>query len=58
MKNISRIFYFCALLLIVSGCAGTGGGLGSISKTNLLMPGMNPNDVKAILVNISVTVRS
>lgn len=48
MKNVFSIFLFATLLTLV-GCAGTGGGLGSISKTNQLMPGMTPNQVKEIL---------
>ena len=42
-------------LLILNGCAGTGGGLNSISKTNQLMPGMNANNVKNILGSPSQT---
>jgi len=40
---------------LISGCAGTGGGLGSVSKTNQLVPGMAPNDVKAVLGDPSQT---
>lgn len=49
MRNIFRMVSLAVSLLVVSGCAGTGGGFGSISKTNQLMPGMSPNDVKTIL---------
>ena len=42
-------------LLILNGCAGAGGGLNSISKTNQLMPGMNANNVKNILGSPSQT---
>ena len=31
------------------GCAGTGGGLGSVAKTNRLVPGMKPAEVRAVL---------
>jgi len=51
-KSLYLIILFFAL---ISGCAGTGGGLGSISKTNQLAPGMAPNDVKAVLGDPSQT---
>ena len=41
--------------LFISGCAGTGGGLGSISKTNQLTPGMSPSEVKSVLGEASQT---
>jgi hypothetical protein len=43
------------LFALVYGCAGTGGGLGSISKTNHLVPGMSPNEVKSVLGEPSQT---
>jgi len=55
VKNVFRVFLFAALLVLLGGCAGTGGGLGSISKTNQLMPGMTPNQVKEILGEPSQT---
>jgi hypothetical protein len=41
--------------VFLTACAGTGGGLGSISKTNQLMPGMKPADVKDVLGEPSQT---
>lgn len=49
MKKIIIFFSFAAILSLINGCAGTGGGLGSISKTNQLRPGMTPTQVKVIL---------
>ncbi len=49
MRNILRKVAITVSLLFVGGCAGTGGGLGSISKTNQLIPGMSPNEVKILL---------
>ncbi len=43
------------LSLFLSGCAGTGGGLGSISKTNQLSPGMSPSEVVGVLGEASQT---
>lgn len=43
------------LLVIIAGCAGTGGGLGSISKTNHLSPGMDVSEVRKILGSPSQT---
>jgi len=40
---------------LLAGCAGTGGGLGSISKTNQLTPGMKPNEVRDVLGDPSQT---
>ena len=42
--------WFC-----LSGCVGTGGGLGSISKTNQLSPGMTSSQIKAVLGEPSQT---
>ena len=54
-----KIKLYCIIIfllgLFISGCAGTGGGLGSISKTNQLAPGMFPNEVKNILGEASQT---
>jgi hypothetical protein len=44
-----------ASVFLAGGCAGTGGGLNSISKTNQLSPGMKPADVKAVLGDPSQT---
>ena len=43
------------LVASFSGCAGTGGGLGSITKTNQLAPGMSPAEVKSTLGEPSQT---
>jgi len=43
------------LSLALAGCAGTGGGLGSVSKTNQLAPGMGTADVRAVLGEPSQT---
>jgi hypothetical protein len=51
-KNFYPIILF---FMLMSGCAGTGGGLGAISKTNSLVPGMTPKDVKAVLGDPSQT---
>lgn len=48
MKNVLSMFLFTTFLLL-GGCAGTGGSFGSVSKTNQLMPGMTPSQVKEIL---------
>ena len=42
-------------LTLLTACAGTGGGLGSVAKTNQLTPGMKPAEVKAILGDPSQT---
>ncbi len=42
-------------LLLLSACAGTGGGLGSVSKTNQLSPGMKPAEVRTVLGEPSQT---
>ena len=49
--NCLRLQSICGLLMLVflAGCAGTGGGLGSIEKTRQLSPGMKPGEVRAIL---------
>ena len=47
MKRLLLLAFL--ILAFLNGCAGTGGGLGSISKTNRLTPGMKPNEVKAVL---------
>jgi outer membrane protein assembly factor BamE (lipoprotein component of BamABCDE complex) len=44
-----RVLVAFLALGLLAGCAGTGGGLGSISKTNQLTPGMKPAEVKAVL---------
>ena len=54
-----KIKLYCIIIfllgLFIFGCAGTGGGLGSISKTNQLVPGMSPTEVKNILGEASQT---
>lgn len=45
----SVLFLLCASVLALSSCAGTGGGLNSLQKTNQLVPGMKPQEVKAVL---------
>ena len=55
MKNKLYCIIIFLLGLFISGCAGTGGGLGSISKTNQLVPGMSPAEVKNILGEASQT---
>lgn len=49
--GIALVFFFVFLF----GCAGTGGGFGSVSKTNQLTPGMTSVQVKAILGEPSQT---
>ena len=55
MKAILKIVSLAISLLIVSVCVSTSGGIVKVSKTNELMPGMNPNDVKIILGEPSQT---
>ena len=55
MKNKLYCIIIFLLGLFISGCAGTGGGLGSVSKTNQLVPGMSPAEVKNILGEASQT---
>lgn len=50
-----RFFLASFALFLLSGCAGTGGGLGSISKTNQLSPGMKPAEVRMVLGEPSQT---
>ena len=46
-----------ALLItcLLAACAGTGGGFGSVAKTNQLAPGMKSTEVKAVLGEPSQT---
>jgi hypothetical protein len=56
--NMKKVVLFMVLIInlsLLGGCAGTGGGLNSISKTNKLMPGMSTNNVKNILGDPSQT---
>ena len=55
MKKLGRFISLTILFVLIGGCAGTGGGLGSISKTNQLMPGMSADQVKEILGEPSQT---
>lgn len=50
-----RLFALCLVfaLLVLSGCVST--GIGSVSATNQLTPGMKPDDVKALLGDPSQT---
>jgi len=43
------------ILALLSGCAGMGGGLGSIEKTRQLAPGMKMAEVRALLGDPSQT---
>ena len=52
---IFRFFIASIVLFHLSGCAGSGGGLGSISKTNQLSPGMKPSEVRMVLGEPSQT---
>ena len=45
----TRTFIIFTLFIMLAGCAGTGGGLGSVSKTNQLVPGMTLDQVKSIM---------
>jgi hypothetical protein len=49
------LLLFFTSILLSAGCAGSGGGLGSISKTNQLSPGMKPSQVRSILGDPSQT---
>jgi outer membrane protein assembly factor BamE (lipoprotein component of BamABCDE complex) len=51
----NRLLLLTLVLLILAGCAGSGGGLGSVSKTNELSPGMKPAEVRTILGEPSQT---
>jgi hypothetical protein len=55
MTRALCLIMFVTILSALTGCAGTGGGLGSISKTNQLSPGMKPDQVKAVLGDPSQT---
>jgi outer membrane protein assembly factor BamE (lipoprotein component of BamABCDE complex) len=50
-----RLVSALVVAALLSACAGSGGGLGSISKTNQLAPGMKPLEVRAILGEPSQT---
>jgi len=50
-----RPLLIALVLLVHVGCAGSGGGLGSVSKTNQLSPGMKPAEVRAVLGEPSQT---
>ena|SRR5437588_230182 len=52
MRVIASVVVTLSLLV---GCVGTGGGLGSVSKTNQLAPGMGAADVRAVLGEPSQT---
>jgi hypothetical protein len=53
--KIKSIILLSLLFTFIGGCAGTGGGLGSVSITNQLTPGMTTNEVKEILGEPSQT---
>ncbi|WP_178114661.1 outer membrane protein assembly factor BamE domain-containing protein [Pseudomonas saliphila] len=48
MKRIGIVGLAMAMLAL-GGCAGTGGGMGSVEKTNALIPGMTTEEVRAVL---------
>jgi hypothetical protein len=50
-----RLLLVSLVLTALAACAGSGGGLGSVSKTNQLSPGMKPAEVKAVLGEPSQT---
>jgi len=49
MKNVRITFLMSAILFLLISCAGTGGGLGSISKSNELRPNMSTKEVESLL---------
>ncbi|MCO6414091.1 MAG: hypothetical protein J5I92_15235 [Thiogranum sp.] len=55
MTRFMRLLCLLAVLTSLAGCAGTGGGLNSASKTNELAPGMDSKDVKDLLGEPSQT---
>ena len=55
MKKITSFLMFMGISVLLVGCAGTGGGLNSMSKTNQLAPGMSTEEVKALLGEPSQT---
>ena len=50
-----RILLASLMLAVLAACAGSGGGFGSVSKTNQLSPGMKTAEVKAVLGEPSQT---
>jgi hypothetical protein len=52
---VRRLILITVVLTLITACAGTGGGLNSVTKTNQLAPGMPPSEVKAILGDPSQT---
>ncbi|MGH7796713.1 MAG: hypothetical protein ACREQ2_17760 [Candidatus Binatia bacterium] len=50
-----RLLLASLVLTVLAACAGSGGGFGSVSKTNQLSPGMKPAEVKAVLGEPSQT---
>ena len=55
VRKGKKFFIIPFLFVFIGSCAGTGGGLGSIAKTNLLVPGMSVDEVKNILGEPSQT---
>ena len=51
----SRLLLASLLAGVLAACAGSGGGLSSVSKTNELAPGMKAAEVKAVLGEPSQT---
>lgn len=47
-KTAFQVLSIC-LVLFLTSCAGTGGGLGSIAKSNELRPGMSTQEVELTL---------
>lgn len=50
-----KLYLSSLALLFLTACAGTGGGLNSISKTNQLSPGMTAAEVRVVLGQPSQT---
>ena len=50
-----RLLFASVAFAVLTACAGSGGGLGSVSKTNQLSPGMKSDQVKAVLGEPSQT---
>ena len=47
--KLTPLFVLMITSTLLGGCAGTGGGLNSMSKTNQLTPGMSAKEVKELL---------
>lgn len=51
----TRLLLALLIMAVLAACAGTGGGLGSASKTNQLSPGMTTAEVRSIFGEPSQT---